>query len=170
MVARLTTAINVANSAYAILQRERAFDQQELRIDEGWDMRAHIGIQPLLLALAMELALKAWFVLDHDTEKIIRSHKLSKLFAGLKPESQGKLDFEFRQSVAPLHPNFLHLDYGIQNVLTQHEDAFIDWRYTFETKNTSFEKSVFVATLEMVLSEFNKRYHIEDVPPIEPEK
>ncbi|MBL4644831.1 MAG: hypothetical protein COA52_11640 [Hyphomicrobiales bacterium] len=122
----------------------------------------------MLLALSMELALKAWFVFDYDTPEVIRSHNLSKLFASLKPESQDKLDFEFRQSVALLHPNIFYIDYGIKNVLEQHENAFVDWRYIYEAENITFDKSAFTATLEMLLSEFKKRYRIEEVSPILP--
>ena len=166
MGARLTTAIRIGDSANAILQRVKAFDQEELRNNEEWDMRAHIGIEPMLLALSMELALKAWFVFDHDTPEVIRVHKLPILFEELKPESQDKLDSEFRKSVAPLHPNLFYIDYGIRNVLKQHEDAFVDWRYIYEAKNITCDESAFIATLEMVLSEFRKRYRIEEVPPI----
>lgn len=41
----------------------------------------------MLLALAMELALKAWFVFDFDDPKHSKSHDLSKLFGRLKSES-----------------------------------------------------------------------------------
>lgn len=165
MSERLTTAIDIADSATAILQRVAVFDWAEHQEKEGWYLKAHIGIDPLLLGLAMELALKAWYVFDYD--KGIRGHKLSKLFSELKPESQKWLDTEFRQSVAPAHPNFFHQDYGIDKVLFQHEDAFIDWRYIHDRKKTaiSFEQSVFVATLTMIIAEFRKRYHTVQYPP-----
>lgn len=165
MGARLTTAIKIADSAYAILQRVESFDHENLQNNDEWDMRAHIGIEPMLLALSMELALKAWYAFDHDTTKVLRSHKFPELFAGLKQESQDKLDYVFKQSVAPRHPNLFYFDYGIRHVLKQHENAFIDWRYTFEVKNKLFEQSVFIATLEMVLTEFRKRYRTEKVSP-----
>jgi len=168
MGARLTTAIRIADSAHAVLQRVQAFDQEDFRKKHEWDLRSQMAIDPMLLALSMELALKAWFVFDHDTTKVIRTHNLPKLFAGLKPESQDKLDFEFKQSVAPLHPNIFYFDYGIRNVLLQHADAFTDWRYVYEPKNMRFERVVFIATLEMLLGEFRKRYRTEEVQPIWP--
>ncbi len=112
----------------------------------------------MLLALAMELALKAWWVFDHDDPEVPRSHDLAVLFDKLKPESQERLDGEFKRSVVPHHPDFLFVDYGIRHVLYQHKDAFIDWRYLHETKSTSFEHGVFVETLEMVLRVFQTRY------------
>lgn len=166
MNAGLTIGVKIAESAIAILQRVEAFDQNTSQIPEDWDMGAHIGINPMLLALSMELALKAWFVFDHNKANVKRSHNLLKLFEGLNQDSQYKLDAEFRRSVAPYHPSGLFVDYGIRNVLAQHENAFVDWRYTYEKKNVSFHTSTFKATLEMVLMEFRKRYRMVEVPPI----
>lgn len=101
MSAALTIGIRIADSANAILQRVEAFDHENLQNNEEWDMRAHIGIEPMLLALSMELALKAWYVLDQNKPKGIKGHILTKLFEKLKPESQDKLDSAFRQSVGP---------------------------------------------------------------------
>lgn len=168
MSARLSIAIRIAESAKAVLQRVETFNRDDVLNNEEWNMRAHAGIEPMLLALSMELALKAWFVFDFDNPEVKRSHNLSKLFDGLKPESQSKLDCEFRRSVAPYHPNMFSIDYGIRDVLAHHENAFVDWRYTHETKIMSFNTSTFTATLEMVLSEFGKRYCTVEMPPIWP--
>ncbi|TIQ06632.1 MAG: hypothetical protein E5X61_33670, partial [Mesorhizobium sp.] len=114
-----------------------------------------------------ELALKAWFVFDHDDPKATKSHDLMKLFDDLKPESQKKLDAEFKRSVAPYHPNGLYIDYSIRQILYQHKDAFLDWRYLHEAdKSMMFDQGAFEATLEMVLREFEKRYRIEQVMPV----
>jgi len=163
---RLTTAIDIADKATAILQRVEALDLNEYLEKEDWDMSAHISIDPMLLGLAMELALKAWYVFDYDS-KNVRGHNLLKLFEKLKPESQKQLDAEFRKSVAPMHPNFFYVDYGIDKVLLHHEDAFIEWRYLHDRKKTAlcFEQSVFVATLKMLLTEFRKRYRTVHYPP-----
>lgn len=167
MGARLTTAIKIAASANAILQRVEACDQEDQHNDEEWDMRAHMGIEPMLLALSMELALKAWFVFDHDTPEVVKSHNLSKLFAKLKPESQNKLDSAFKHSVTLLHPNLFHADYGLRNGLVQHANAFENWRYSYEVGHLRFENSVFTATLKIVLGEFKKRHHVEQVPSVQ---
>lgn len=83
-----------------------------------------MGVESMLLALSMELALKAWFVFDFDDPEHSKSHDLDKLFGKLKSESQEKLDQEFKRSVAPYYPNCLYVDYGIRHVLFQHKDAF----------------------------------------------
>lgn len=118
-----------------------------------------MGVEPMLFALAMELALKAWFVFDFDDPKHSKSHDLSKLFDQLKLDSQEKLDREFKRSVAPYHPNMFYVDYGIRHVLYQHKNAFVDWRYMHEPKSTMFERGAFEATLDMVIREFDKRYY-----------
>lgn len=115
----------------------------------------------MLLALSMELALKAWFVFDHDDPKFPKTHNLTKLFEALLPQSQGKLDAEFRRLIAPRYPS-IFIEYSIRHLLYQHQDAFTDWRYHHEVrkkKNMSFEQGVFEATLELVLLEFEKRYY-----------
>lgn len=164
MSARLTTAIRIFEAARSILRKTQSFPEQEFNNPEKWHEHEHVGVEPMLLALSMELALKAWFVFDYDDPKVKRSHNLVKLFDKLKPESQEKLDFAFRQTVAPYHPNFQYVDYGIRHVLDQHQEAFIDWRYLHEPKESmSFEQSTFEATLEMVLKEFRKRYRVERI-------
>jgi len=125
-----------------------------------------MGVECMLLALSMELVLKAWFVFDFDNPKYSGLHDLAKLFEKLRPDSQEKLDAEFKRSVAPYHPNGLFIDYGIRHLLYQHRNAFIDWRYTHELKSAKFDRSAFEATLEMVLQEFEKRYRIVPVPTL----
>jgi hypothetical protein len=163
----LTIGVKIANSATAILQRVEAFDQDYPQLPKDWNMRAHIEIDPMLLALSMELALKAWYVFDHNTDAVMRSHNLLKLFEGLKQNSQIKLDAEFRRSVAPSHPIGADDDYGIKDVLTPHQNAFVDWRYMHDSSSLGFHTSTFKATLEMVLSELRKRYRTVAEPPIE---
>lgn len=165
MSVRLTTAIRIGEAARAILRKTRSFPEQQIDRHESIVGREHIGVEPMLLALSMELALKAWFVFDFDDPDFSRSHDLDKLFGKLKPESQEKLDAEFKRSVAPYHPRGFHIDYGIRDVLYQHKDAFVDWRYMHEPKSMMFDQSTFEATLEMVLKEFEKRSRLETVGP-----
>ena len=165
MSTRLTTAIKIGETARAILRKTRSFPaSKSAQHEDSRDMK-DIGVEPMLMALSMELALKAWFVFDFDDPKVPKSHDLAKLFDKLMPESQEKLDAEFRRSVAPYHPSGLHIDYSIRHVLYQHKDAFIDWRYIHEPKSTKFEQGVFEATLEMVLTELEQRYHTVWVQP-----
>lgn len=166
MSARLTTAIKIGDTARAVLRKTQSFPDREFAGGEPTGDLKDMGVEPMLLALAMELALKAWFVFDHDNPKVPISHDLANLFERLLPESQEKLDAEFKKSVAPYHPSGLFVDYSIRHLLYQHKDAFIDWRYIHEPKSTNFDRAAFEATLEMVLTEFEKRYRTEWVTPI----
>lgn len=165
MNARLTTAIRIGEAAKAILRKTQSFPDREFGKPDEVSELEHIGVEPMLLALSMELALKAWFVFDYDNPRVAKSHDLMKLFDSLKPESQEKLDAEFRGTVAPHHPSGLYTDYSIRHILYQHRNAFIDWRYLHETKSVMFDQGAFEATLVMVLREFDKRYRIERAPP-----
>ncbi len=164
MSARLSTAIRIGEAARAILRKTKSFP--DLQFEDLAD-KEHIGVEPMLLALSMELALKAWFVFDYDDPNVLKTHDLTKLFDALLPESQLTIDQEFKRSVIPHHPNFLFVNYGVRDVLTQHKEAFIDWRYLHEPKKPMmFDHSTFEATLEMVLREFRKRYRVEHVTPV----
>lgn len=169
MSARLTTAIRIGKAAKAVLQKTRSFPDFDFREHEDQSEHEHIGVEPMLLALSMELALKAWFVFDYNNPEVIRSHNLIKLFDGLKEESQKKLEAEFKRSVAPQHPSVFCVDYSIRDILYQHQDAFVDWRYLHEASKTMmFDQSTFEATLEMVLQEFRKLYHEVEYRPMLP--
>lgn len=168
MSARLTTAIRIGDAARAVLRKTQSFPDRELAGHEDWRNLTDIGVEPMLLALSMELALKAWFVFDFDDPKTAKSHDLANLFDKLKPDSQEKLEAEFKRSVAPYHPSGFYIDYSIRHVLYQHRNAFTDWRYIHEPKSTMFDRGVFEATLEMVLKEFEKRYRVECMEPLWP--
>lgn len=164
MSARLSTAIRIGEAAKAILRKTQRFPGLDFNENDELSELGHVGVEPMLLALSMELALKAWFVFDHNDPKVAKTHNLLKLFDTLKRESQQKLDEEFKASVAPYHPS-IHV--GIRDILYQHKDAFVDWRYLHEArKSMMFDQAAFEATLEMVLREFEKRYRIERVTPL----
>lgn len=166
MSVRLSKAIDVADAARAILARVQTFEDGLFEKGEDRSPREHVGIEPMLLALSMELALKAWFMFDFDTADIKKTHHLGKLFDALKPESQTRLDAEFKNSVAPGHyPSFFYSDIGIKDVLEQHANAFVDWRYLHEAIQLHFDQGAFVATLEMILREFRARYRTVPVAP-----
>jgi len=165
MSARLTTAIRIADAAKGILQKTKTFPEQDFFSDNRKVELEHIGVEPMLLALSMELALKAWFVFDYDDPKFRKTHNFLKLFEALKSESKQLLNTEFKKTVLPDHPNFLFPDYGIHHLMYQNQNAFTDWRYFHEGgKSISFNHSEFEATLEMILREFKKRYRVVSYP------
>lgn len=127
----------------------------------------HIGVEPMLLALAMEFALKAWFVWDHDRHNPIRTHNLAKLFDALPASSRERLDIAFKRKVAPNLSWYPSMAYSIRDVLDHHANAFVEWRYLHEDRDggLNFDFTTFVSTLEIVLDEFGKRYETREVRP-----
>jgi hypothetical protein len=160
MSVRLTTAVKIGETAKAVLRRAQSLP--EVSYGDGGDLTYFrgMGVEPMLFAFAMELALKAWIVFDHDSTDLAGGHNLIKLFEKLAPASQEVLENEFKRSVAPFHPSGFFVDFSIRHVLYQHKDAFVKWRYIYEDNGSmSFDRSVFEAALEMVLAEFEKRYY-----------
>lgn len=167
MSARLSTAIRIGEAAKAILRKTQKFPAPDFGEREDLSEIEHVGVEPMLLALSMELALKAWFVFDHDDPDVEKTHNLMKLFDSLKAESRDRLDAEFKMTVAPYHPSGFYTDYSIRHILYQHQNAFTDWRYLHEAKKSMmFDQGAFEATLEMVLREFEKRYRVEPMMPL----
>lgn len=162
----LATGVRLEEQARSILKQTQAMAKADAH-EFGIRHEEHCGVEPMLLALSMEFALKAWFVWDHNTLKTKRTHDLLKLFELLGDTSKERLDREFRKNVAPHHPNFLVLDYGVRDVLSQHANAFVEWRYIHEKRDhgISFNFTTFVATLEMVLDEFATLYRTELISP-----
>ena len=162
----LSTGVKLEEQARSILKQTQAMAKADVH-EFGMRLEEHSGVEPMLLALSMEFALKAWFIWDHNTLKTKRIHDLLKLFELLGDTSKNRLDRAFRKNLAPHHPNFLVPDYGIRGVLHQHANAFVEWRYIHEKREhgISFDFTTFVATLEMVLDEFATLYRSEPISP-----
>ena len=77
MSIRLTKAVKIYKEAKALHAKVTRFHSNELG---EYDHEAHIGVEPMLLALSMELALKAWCVFDRNELRFKKCHDLIKLF------------------------------------------------------------------------------------------
>lgn len=151
-------AIKMADTAEALVERVREANKGLLAESK---IPAGLGIDPMLMALAMELALKAWITLDQGS-KIIREHNLSKLFSMLRPEQQEKIEKDLRISCpwynsSPLDP----LGMDAASILDHHADAFVKWRYMHEMSHGSFSTSDMENVFESVLRLFRARYTSE---------
>ncbi|WP_282060075.1 hypothetical protein [Roseobacter litoralis] len=164
--AGLSTGVKLEQYARSMLKQVLSMQDGAQRHDLSQE-RVHIGVEPMLLALAMEFALKAWFVWDHDRHDPVKTHNLTKLFDALPVSSQERLDTSFQQKIAPFHPWSGWMEYSIRDILDHHADAFVEWRYLHEKRDRglSFNFTVFVATLELVLDEFGKRYETREISP-----
>ena len=165
---RLSTAITLGDYASSILWQTKNFEREPFLQDVSIEERSHIGVEPMLLALAMEFALKAWFVFDHDDPKVKKTHNLLKLFKALLPESQARLEVKFKEVVLPICGPGWFVDYNLSDILAQHANAFVEWRYIHEKREgpVGFDQSTFTATLEMILTEFKTRYRTERYEPL----
>ncbi len=164
--AGLSTGVKLEQYARAMLKQVLSMEDSS---QSGGPLseRVHVGVEPMLLALAMEFALKAWFVWDHDRHDPVRTHNLAKLFDALPTSSKERLDAAFKEKVGPLHPWSGWMDYGIRDILDHHANAFVEWRYLHERRDRglSFDFTTFVATLELILDEFGKRYETREISP-----
>lgn len=162
----LSTGVKLEKQARSILKQIRTMTKTDLH-EYGIRHEEHAGVEPMLLALSMEFALKAWYIWDHNTLETKRIHNLLELFELLSSTSKDRLDCEFRKNVAPHHPNLFVSDFGVRHVLSQHANAFVQWRYMHEKREhgISFNFTTFVATLELVLDEFAALYQSELISP-----
>ena len=130
--------------------------------------RTHIGIEPMLFALAMEFALKAWYVWDHNCHTPPKTHNLLKLFDALNTASKEKLEAAFQRDVAP---NLLWghiMNYELRDILDANANAFVEWRYFHEPREggLGWESTSFALTLELMLEEFDKLYVTQNFLPL----
>lgn len=161
-VRRQSIAIKMANAADALIKRVREATPGMFPDPSKARLSSELGIDPMMLALAMELALKAWITLDQGT-KTIREHNLAKLFAMLKPEQRAKIESEFRVAFPWYNPSYLHHGMDVFSILEHHADAFVEWRYMYEIEHGSFSISQMQDALEIVLRLFRSRYMLKNL-------
>ena len=117
---------------------------------------------PMLLAFAMERALKAWH-LRTTGEAAKRTHRLLELYEALPEEVQECLD---ETAGAALRPYLSKTGSGrsrLAEVLEAHDTAFHDWRYPEEVladperpNGLFFETGEYEAALDGVLEAFDR--------------
>ena len=123
---------------------------------------------PVLLSLATEIALKAW--LCREGKATIRSHDLFRLFCGLEPATQKRLE----EAVQPPHqrevlellriPEFLEGTtdpcmadlYGLRDILRIYRKAFEEWRYRYEDPWGVFAAPRLTEVLAVIIDEYFK--------------
>lgn len=168
----LSKAVDIAASSKAMLlhvQRKDAFEITDLPEEFCGSslFKAQTGIPPMLLALSMELALKAWIVYDGTKQDVPRTHDLLKLFSYSSSVTQERLKARYDREIAPHHPSFHYLDDGLEHILEHARNAFVQWRYVHEIDRAYFNVIVIIETIEMVLSEFESRIvMVKPMPPL----
>jgi hypothetical protein len=166
---RLSKAIDIAASSKALLLHVQGTEPFETKapLEEFCGLNlfgAKMAISPMLLALSMELALKAWIVYDGTKKDVPREHDLSILFSFISLATQECLNARYNREIAPHHPNPFYLDNGLERTLENARLAFIQWRYVHELDRGRFEVGLFIETIEMILSEFENRFVVVKHP------
>ena len=107
----------------------------------------------LLRAFAAEVALKAMH--NKETGKQAqKEHDLSILFYGLKPSTQQSLDQRF-QRIRKLKAGYDGRSQSIGQVINDHKDDFVQWRYIFERQGSSnIELQSLEPAVEAIIEEY----------------
>ena len=89
---------------------------------------------PVLLALATEIALKAWQCRERQ-EKPDHDHDLLRLFEGLREDTQAWLEAKLPEIPDPLlGSEFPPIHPGIRVTLSSNRNLFEKWRYLYESR------------------------------------
>lgn len=108
----------------------------------------------VLMALAMEIALKAWQCRERNGE-YDRSHDLLELFNGLGKKTQSQLEAKMPDLPDPwLGPKAPLARKGLKKTLSYNRKAFECWRYIHESRFESFESSQFKVALSAVIEAY----------------
>ena len=84
----------------------------------------------VLEGLVAETGLKLLYELDHPSNLASEIHDLDRLFDELSPDTQARLENEYRERVQEYSSSSLSED--LNAVLTEHAKMFILWRYMYE--------------------------------------
>ena len=117
---------------------------------------------PMLLAFAMERALKAWHLCTTG-EAAKRPHRLLALYEALPEEVRKFLDEEAGTALTPYPSRTVSGHSRLAEVLAAHDTAFHDWRYPEEMladrerpNGLFFETGEHEAALDAVLGAFGR--------------
>ncbi len=121
--------------------------------------------EPILLSLALEIALKAWQRRERQGAPD-RSHDLLQLFKGLEETTQKRLEAK----MPPLLDPWLGwpIREGLRELLSSHRKAFIKWRYSYEgDEEGSIFKTFETAAIHQALTVLTAVYHERESRPTE---
>ena len=109
------------------------------------------GAEPILLAHALEIALKALQCREREGLPPDRGHDLCKLFDGLEKPTQERLVQAMPDVDWPLTGMDVHNHRGIRSVLWHAHNAGVEWRYRHEHETLVVETGELLRALEVVL-------------------
>ena len=106
---------------------------------------------PVLLSLATEIGLKAWYWRE-GVNPPPKTHDLVELFDGLGEDTRRRLEEKMPEvpGIAPELPVYP----GIRKALCQNKDVFKHWRYAHEHDSLTAETGVLKSALKAIVDEF----------------
>ena len=142
-------------SARALQELVRSFGNRADPSSNPFLFEGQFIAAPVLLALAMELALKAWWAKENMDREVPKIHDLLKLFDRLNEDTQTRLESAYPEIPSPLR-GFQPIRPGLRSMLESHRTAFIDWRYLHELRTARFQDGQFGEALSSVIAEFDR--------------
>ncbi|MCY4003427.1 MAG: hypothetical protein OXF33_06960 [Rhodospirillales bacterium] len=112
------------------------------------DDRSPIAV-PVLLALSIELALKALQWNERGGRQPAHTHDLLVLFKGLKKDTRERIEANMAE-VPGILPELPRRP-GIRTALSRARNAFIDWRYPYEHRGLIVETAELKTALNAIL-------------------
>lgn len=132
------------------LEQEEKLSQSDALLFQG----KFVAV-PVLLTLAVEIALKAWQCWERQA-KPDHGHDLLKLFDGLGEDTQAWLSERLPEVPYPL-PGIPPLRPGIRETLDLHKKMFEQWRYLYESSQSkTFHTSFLNEVLTVLINAYDE--------------
>ncbi len=119
--------------------------------DGVWHEGTSVAV-PVLLSLAVEIGLKAWYRREGN-ESPIKTHDLLELFDGLGENTRRRLEDKMPEVPGLVAGLPLHYP-GIRNALLQNRDVFTEWRYAHEHDALFAETGVLKTALKAIVEAY----------------
>ena len=151
--------------------KELEKNSSEALESDRWLFHGNFLASPILLSLATEIALKAWWCREQN-EAPKRTHDLLKLFEVLRQDTQEMLEAKMRKSspysVWAAEPNMQNLSPDLQDmlgvrmhplrdVLCAHRDANMHWRFLYEKTGALFETAEIDRALTVLIDAYHEK-------------
>lgn len=135
-----------------------------------WPFDGRFLACPILLSLAIEIALKAWQCSERQAPPE-RTHDLLRLFKSLKRDTQEMLEARMRkvsrwsmnaeqmgmrEAPRDVQDMFLARTHPLRDVLSDHSDANMRWRFLYERQMETFETGEIDNALTVIVDAYNE--------------
>ena len=152
--------------AYSMIENARSLQRVAKELEWDWSkspesdpvlFEGKFLASPILLTLAIEIALKAWLCRERKKDPPC-IHDLLELFKKLEPGTQTSLQAEM-----PGWPGFRETPYkngSLPELLYSHRNAHTYWRYIHEEHWGVFRSAELDRALTVIINAYDKRWMI----------